>query len=70
MKEDGVFLDITQLWYGGRLRTWWKRASILSPADEDSLAVYEKSEAKDVPAWMGRVPEEWRQVCYGIGYVE
>jgi len=55
MKQNGIFLDMTQLFYGGRLRTWLKTSVVLLPEDEQEIKNYENTEAKNLPAWMERI---------------
>ncbi len=55
MKQNGIFLDVTQVFDGGRYRTWLKKSVVLSPEDEHGLQDYEKTEAKDAPARIQRI---------------
>ncbi|HET9790551.1 MAG TPA: amidohydrolase family protein [Candidatus Angelobacter sp.] len=55
MREKGIFLDLTQALYGGRLRAWLAKSIVLSPDDQRGLDAYEKHEAQTVPAMAQRV---------------
>ncbi|MGC2695663.1 MAG: amidohydrolase family protein [Candidatus Angelobacter sp.] len=55
MREKGVFLDITELLFGGRLRTMIEKRQVLPPQLQQELKAYEQMEAKQTPARMARI---------------
>lgn len=55
MREKGIYLDITNTFYGSRLRTWLEKSVVLSPDDQKGLEAYEKQQSQAVPAMVQRV---------------
>jgi imidazolonepropionase-like amidohydrolase len=55
MLQAGTFFDITELFYGGRLRTWLNKTVVLSREDEQVVENFEKTDEKDAPARMLRI---------------
>lgn len=55
MREKGIFLDITELLYGGRERAMIEKRYVLSPQFQEELKAYEQREAKQTPARMARI---------------
>lgn len=55
MREKGIFLDLTETFYGGRLRAWLEKSVVLSPEDKTRFNAYEKRKAQTVPATVQRV---------------
>ncbi len=55
MREKGIFLDLTETFYGGRLKAWLEKSVVLSPEDKSGLDAYEKRRAQTVPAMVQRV---------------
>lgn len=55
MREKGIFLDITELLFGGRLRTMIEKRQVLPPQLQQELKIYEQMEAKETPARIARV---------------
>ena len=49
MHDKGIFFDITEGFYGGRLRAWMTKSVILSPKDDAEVAGWEKEEASKAP---------------------
>jgi imidazolonepropionase-like amidohydrolase len=55
MREKGIFLDITELSFGGRMRAMIEKQQVLSPQLQQELKAYEQMEAKQTPARIGRI---------------
>ena len=55
MREKGIFLDITELFFGGRLRAMIEKRQVLPPQLQQELKAYEQMEAKQTPARMARI---------------
>lgn len=55
MREKGIFLDITELLFGGRLRAMIEKRQVLPPQLQQELKAYEQMEAKQTPARIARV---------------
>jgi imidazolonepropionase-like amidohydrolase len=55
MREKGIFLDITELTFGGRLRAMIEKQQVLSPQLQQELKAYEQMEAKQTPARISRI---------------
>jgi len=55
MREKGIFLDLTETFYGGRLRAWLEKSVVLSREDKSGFDAYEKRKAQSVPAMVQRV---------------
>jgi imidazolonepropionase-like amidohydrolase len=55
MRERGIFFDITQTFYGGRMRTMIEKRQVLPPRLQQGLKAYERMEAQRTPALIGRI---------------
>jgi imidazolonepropionase-like amidohydrolase len=55
MHEKGIFFDITQTFYGGRMRTMIEKRQVLPPRLQQGLKAYERMEAQRTPALMARI---------------
>lgn len=55
MREKGIFLDITELLFGGRMRAMIEKRQVLPPQLQQELKIYEQMEAKQTPARIARV---------------
>lgn len=55
MREKGIFLDITELLFGGRLRAMIEKRQVLPPQLQQGLKAYEQMEAKRTPARIARI---------------
>jgi imidazolonepropionase-like amidohydrolase len=55
MREKGIFLDITELLFGGRLRAMIEKRQVIPPQLQQELKAYEQMEAKQTPARIARV---------------
>jgi imidazolonepropionase-like amidohydrolase len=55
MREKGIFLDITELTFGGRLRAMIEKQQVLSPQLQQELKAYEQMEATQAPARISRI---------------
>ncbi len=55
MHEKGIFLDITELLFGGRFRAMIEKRQVLSPQLQQELKAYEQMEAKQTPARIARI---------------
>lgn len=55
MHEKGIFLDITELLFGGRLRAMIEKRQVLPPQLQQALKAYEQMEAKRTPARIARI---------------
>ncbi|HKD81462.1 MAG TPA: amidohydrolase family protein [Candidatus Angelobacter sp.] len=55
MREKGIFLDITQLLYGGRLRRMIEKRMVLPPELQQELKEYEQMEAQKTPVFIQKV---------------
>jgi imidazolonepropionase-like amidohydrolase len=55
MREKGIYLDITELFFGGRLRAMIEKRQVLPPQLQQELKAYEQMEAKQTPARMARI---------------
>jgi len=55
MHQAGIFFDLTEAFYGGRLRTWLSKSVVLSPENEQRLENYEKEDAQKAPARMQQI---------------
>ena len=55
MHDKGIFFDLTQLLYGGRLRTMLEKRVVLPPQLQQGLKGYEQMEAKRTPALVQRI---------------
>ncbi|HET9365984.1 MAG TPA: amidohydrolase family protein, partial [Candidatus Angelobacter sp.] len=55
MREKGIFLDITQLFFGGRLRTMIEKMQVLPPEIQQGLKAYEQMDVQKTPAFIQRI---------------
>lgn len=55
MREKGIFFDITQTFYGGRMRAMIEKRQVLPPRLQQGLKAYERMEAQRTPALIGRI---------------
>lgn len=55
MRERGIFFDITQTFYGGRMRAMIEKRQVLPPQLQQGLKAYEHMEAQRTPALIGRI---------------
>jgi len=55
MRERGIFFDITQTFYGGRMRAMIEKRQVLPPQLQQGLKAYERMEAQRTPAMIGRI---------------
>jgi imidazolonepropionase-like amidohydrolase len=55
MREKGIFFDITQTFYGGRMRAMIEKRQVLPPQLQQGLKAYEHMEAQRTPALMARI---------------
>jgi imidazolonepropionase-like amidohydrolase len=55
MREKGIFLDITELLFGGRLRAMVEKRQVLPPQLQQGLKAFEQMEAKRTPARIARI---------------
>jgi imidazolonepropionase-like amidohydrolase len=55
MREKGIFFDITQTFYGGRMRAMIEKRQVLPPRLQQGLKAYERMEAQRTPALMSRI---------------
>jgi imidazolonepropionase-like amidohydrolase len=55
MREKGIFFDITQTFYGGRMRAMIEKRQVLPPQLQQELKAYERMEAQRTPALIGRI---------------
>ena len=65
MHDKGIFFDITEAFYGDRLRKLFESAVVLSPEDKRSFVAYERQEGQTAPARLQRVMKAG--VKYAIG---
>lgn len=62
MRDKGIFFDITETYFGGRLRAWLEKSIVLPPELQMGLAAYEKRQAATVP------PRIQKILKYGLNY--
>ncbi len=62
MRDKGIFFDITETYYGGRLRAWLEKGLVMSPELQAELTAYEKRQAATVP------PRIQKILQYGLKY--
>lgn len=62
MRDKGIFFDVTETYYGGRLRAWLEKSVVLSPEMQMGLAAYEKRQESTVP------PRIQKILKYGLKY--
>ena len=55
MREKGIFFDITQTFFGGRMRAMIEKRQVLPPQLQQGLKAYERMEAQRTPALIGRI---------------
>ncbi len=55
MHDKGIFFDITETYYGGRLRAWVEKSIILPPEVQMGLAAYEKKQQATVPPRLQKI---------------
>jgi imidazolonepropionase-like amidohydrolase len=55
MREKGIYLDITQTFFGGRMRSFVQKFMVLPPEMQQDLANYEKMDAQRGPALLQRI---------------
>jgi imidazolonepropionase-like amidohydrolase len=55
MREKGIFFDITELFFGGRLRTMIEKRQVLPPRLQQGLKAYEHMQAQKKPALIQRI---------------
>ena len=65
MREKGIYLDITQTFFGGRMRSFVQKFMVLPPDMQQDLANYEKMDAQRGPAFLQRILKSG--VKYAIG---
>lgn len=65
MHDKGIFLDLTEAFYGGRWRKLVEATVVMTPEDNAALAAYEKQEAQTVPARVQRIIKA--EVKYAVG---
>jgi imidazolonepropionase-like amidohydrolase len=55
IREKSIFFDITQTFYGGRMRAMIEKRQVLPPQLQQGLKAYERMEAQRTPALIGRI---------------
>jgi imidazolonepropionase-like amidohydrolase len=55
MHDAGIFFDVTEAYYGGRLRAWLDKSVVMSPEIVQWLNNYEKEEREKTPARFQRI---------------
>lgn len=55
MRERNIFFDITQTFYGGRMRAMIEKRQVLPPQLQQGLKAYERMEAQRTPALIARI---------------
>lgn len=55
MREKGIFLDITESQFGGRMRLMIEKRQVLPPEVQRELKIYEQMEAQKKPAFIQRI---------------
>jgi imidazolonepropionase-like amidohydrolase len=55
MRDKGIFLDITQTFFGGRMRAMIEKRMALPPQLQQELKTYEQMDAQRTPALMRRI---------------
>ncbi|HEX3587208.1 MAG TPA: amidohydrolase family protein [Candidatus Angelobacter sp.] len=55
MREKGIFFDITQTFYGGRMRAMIERRQVLPLQLQQELKAYERMEAQRTPTLIARI---------------
>ena len=65
MHDKGIFFDLTQLLFGGRLRTMIEKRMALPPELQEELNMYERTDAKRTPALVQRILKSGVKVTAG-----
>jgi imidazolonepropionase-like amidohydrolase len=65
MHDKGIFFDMTETFYGDRLRKLFEAAVVLSPEDKEAMAAYERESGQADPARLQRIMQAG--VKYAIG---
>jgi imidazolonepropionase-like amidohydrolase len=55
MHDAGIFFDVTEAFYGGRLRAWLDKSVVMLPEIAQWLSNYEKEEREKTPARFQRI---------------
>jgi imidazolonepropionase-like amidohydrolase len=55
MREKGIYFDITQTFFGGRMRSFVQKFMVLPPEMQQDLSNYEKMDAQRSPALLQRI---------------
>ena len=55
MRDKGIYFDITQTFFGGRMRAMIEKRQVLPPELQQELKAYEQMEAKKSPALLQRI---------------
>ena len=55
MREKGIFLDITEIFFGGRLRTMIEKRQVLPPQIQAGLKAYEQMDGQKTPLRIQRI---------------
>ncbi|HEY2915564.1 MAG TPA: amidohydrolase family protein, partial [Candidatus Angelobacter sp.] len=55
MRDKGIYFDITQTFFGGRMRAMIEKRQVLPPELQQELKAYEQMDAKKSPALLQRI---------------
>jgi imidazolonepropionase-like amidohydrolase len=55
MRDKGIYFDITQTFFGGRMRAMIEKRQVLPPELQQELKTYEQMDAKKSPALLQRI---------------
>jgi imidazolonepropionase-like amidohydrolase len=55
MHDKGIFFDITEIFYGGRMRAMIEKRQVLPPRFQQALKAYEQMDAQKSPALVQRI---------------
>jgi len=55
MRDKGIYFDLTQTFFGGRMRAMIEKREVLPPEIQHELKAYEQIEAKKSPALLQRI---------------
>lgn len=55
MRDKGIYFDLTQTFFGGRMRAMIEKRQVLPPELQQELKVYEQMDAKKSPALLQRI---------------
>lgn len=55
MHDKGIFIDITEIYFGGRLKAWIEKSVVLPPQAQAGLQAYEAQQAKTVPPRLQKI---------------